>query len=365
MPPSYSDTFYNFLKFIALYLSSIMSESEKGVKVSVDDYNFDSDAGPSLVYKLEEDGNRKEQLGFWNEKIDSRKKPALHRENEQQLLEDGKLGRSEFSARLQRVTFGTFESRPACRIVFLVDFCPSSQSWFRFRDATVEAEFQEEGRAIDTSADVERDYDGPLVLEFHPGLIHGHTRSIAETFNFTISAGLPAPMGNTSLSAAWSTTKPKESAYLIHGRLRGDPATRVEWKINENEITKSGIYEQPKFAIIVQNQDQAQFSMTLRIRATTLGGFPVIGKGGSRIIFTPKQRLQVDENIQPTLHAEETGVSGLIGGSISTSGQIWNSGSQSVSPLQDLAKVKLEDLTRMEAILLGEKGPGAAPVNIS
>jgi hypothetical protein len=64
MPPSYSDTFYNFLKFIALYLSSIMSESEKGVKVSVNDYNFDSNAGPSLVYKLEEDGNCKEQLGF-------------------------------------------------------------------------------------------------------------------------------------------------------------------------------------------------------------------------------------------------------------------------------------------------------------
>jgi hypothetical protein len=51
-------------------------------------------------------------------------------------------------------------------------------------------------------SDVERDYDGPLVLEFHLGLIYGYTRSIAETFNFIISAGLPAPMGNTSLLAA-------------------------------------------------------------------------------------------------------------------------------------------------------------------
>jgi hypothetical protein len=52
------------------------------------------------------------------------------------------------------------------------------------------------------SADVKRDYDGPLVLEFYLRLIHGHTRSIAETFNFTIFAGLPALMGNTSLLAA-------------------------------------------------------------------------------------------------------------------------------------------------------------------
>jgi hypothetical protein len=41
-----------------------MSESEKGVKVSVNDYNFDFNAGLSLIYKLEEDKNRKEQLGF-------------------------------------------------------------------------------------------------------------------------------------------------------------------------------------------------------------------------------------------------------------------------------------------------------------
>jgi hypothetical protein len=37
-----------------------MSESKKGVKVSINDYNFDSNVGLSLVYKLKEDGNRKE-----------------------------------------------------------------------------------------------------------------------------------------------------------------------------------------------------------------------------------------------------------------------------------------------------------------
>ena len=145
-----------------------MSETEKGVKVSVDDDTFDPDAGLCLVYKLDEDETRKEQLGFWNENTDSRKKPAFHKENEQQLFEDGKLGRSEFSALLQSITFGTLRASLRVALYFLVDFCPSSQNWFRFRNATVEAEFREERGAIDTAVDIERDYDGPLVLEISP-----------------------------------------------------------------------------------------------------------------------------------------------------------------------------------------------------
>ena len=342
-----------------------MCEPEKDVKVWVDDFTLDSNGGPSLVYKLEEDVNRKEQLSsFRDENSYAHRNTALHRQNEQQLLEEGKLGRSEFSARLQRVTFGIFQGQPACLIVFLVDFCPGNRSWFRFRSATVEVGFQEEQLAIDTSVDDERDYDGPLVCKFYPELIRGHIRSIAETYNFTVSAGLPPLISSPNLSAAWSTSKPKESAHLIHGRLMGDPATRVRWKISENEISKSGIYEQPKFAIIVRHPDQARFSMDLRIRATTLAGLSVVGKGGSRIIFTPTQRHEVEENNQSILHAEKTSLSGLNGGSVSTCGQTWNPVLQSVSPQKDLTEEKLEDLTQMEAILLGEKGPGAPPADI-
>jgi hypothetical protein len=70
MPPSRCDTSQNFFKLIALHLLPIMSEPVKGMKVSVDDSTFNSNAGQSLVYKLEEDENREEQLGFWNENID-------------------------------------------------------------------------------------------------------------------------------------------------------------------------------------------------------------------------------------------------------------------------------------------------------
>jgi hypothetical protein len=330
-----------------------MCEPEPDNKKLADDSALDSSGGPTLVYTLEEDVNRKEQLAsFRDESSEARRKTALHRQNEQQLLEEGKLAQSEFSARLQRVTFGSFQGQPACRILFLVDFCPRNRSWFRFRKATVEVEFQEEPSTIHTSVDDERPYAGPLVCKFYPELIRGHVRSIAETYNFSVSASVPL-ISSPNISAGWSMNKPKESAHLIHGRLDGDPAVRVRWNVNENEANKSGIYEQLKFAIIVRHADQTRFSMALRIRATTLAGLHIVGNGGSRIIFTPNQRYDAEEDNQ------QTGLGGLDGGSISTCGQTWIPNVQSVSGQKDLAEENLEDLTGMEAILLGRGGPGA------
>ena len=147
-------------------------------------------------------------------------------------------------------------------------------------------------------------------------------------------------------------SKPRESAYFIHGRLMGDPEARVRWTVNENEVNKSGIYEQLKFAIIVRHADQTRFSMALRIRVTTLAGYHIIGNGGSRIIFTPNQRHDVAEDSQQ-IHLD-----GLDGGSISTCGQTWKPAVQRSSGQKDLADEDLEELTRMEAILLGRRGPG-------
>jgi hypothetical protein len=321
--------------------------------MGADDAALDSNDGPTLVYTLEEDANRKEQLAsFRDENSDARRKTALHRHNEQQLLEEGKLAQSEFSARLQRVTFGSFQGQPACLILFLVDFCPRNRSWFRFRKATVEVEFQEEPSTIHTSVDDERAYTGPLICKFYPELIRGHVRSIAETYNFSLSVGAPL-ISTPNISAGWSMSKPKESTHLIHGRLDGNPETRVRWTVNENEANKSGIYEQLKFAIIVRHADQTQFSMALRIRVTTLAGFHIVGNGGSRIIFTPTQRHDAEGNNQ------QMGMGGLDGGSISTLGQTWVPATQSAAGQKDLAEENLEDLTRMEAILLGRNGPGA------
>ncbi len=80
-----------------------MCELEADVEIWADEPTLDSNVGLNLVYTLEQDPNRKEQLaGFRDETSDTRRKAALHRENEQQLLEEGKLAQSEFSARLQK-----------------------------------------------------------------------------------------------------------------------------------------------------------------------------------------------------------------------------------------------------------------------
>src|ERR1700759_3421113 len=154
--------------------------------------------GPNLAYTLEEDLSRKEQLsGF---RGDSSRKTALHKENEQQLLEEGKLAGCEFSARLQNVIFGMFHGQPACRILFVIDFYPKNRSWFRFRSATVDVGLQEERPIGSTSVDEDRRHNGPIVCKFYPELIRGHTRSIAETYNFSLSTNLPPPINNTNIS---------------------------------------------------------------------------------------------------------------------------------------------------------------------
>lgn len=57
-------------------------------------------------------------------------------------MQDGKLGISEFSARLRRVFFGTFDNQPACLIVFRISFATAKKGWFRCCNASVEAEFE-------------------------------------------------------------------------------------------------------------------------------------------------------------------------------------------------------------------------------
>jgi hypothetical protein len=78
-----------------------MCEFEVDVGMEANKFTFDFNGGLTVVYILEEDSNCKEQLvSFREESLDARRKTALYRENKQQLLEEGKLARFEFFARL-------------------------------------------------------------------------------------------------------------------------------------------------------------------------------------------------------------------------------------------------------------------------
>lgn len=334
----------------------------------------EEDEGPSLVFLLTEDLNRKDQLFGFRKETTPPPAPTKYRPSEKQLLQEGKLGSSEFSARLHKVIFGTYEGSSACLILVRVNFAPKNRGWFRFRNATIEAEFEEveDPNAVDDDVDDDDDdeyhefdedeiYKGPLVLKFYPSLIRGHIQSAAETFGISLDVPVAPPPVGANLSTGWSITAPRESLHLIQGTVMGSPERRVKWTMNENEVSKSGIYEQPTFAVIVRYQEDRGFIMTLGMKAITYGGLAVTGKGGSRIKFMKRSmKAKSGEGVMV----------GLEGGAVQIGNQIWAAKPSSSDMGQNakaavLEKIKaaledvdLESMTQMKADLLGEQGPG-------
>ena len=86
----------------------------------------------------------------------------------------------------------------------------------------------------------------------------------------------PIPVAPT-ISEGWTT--PRQGQYLIHGRLMRSPETCVKWTINENDVFKDGIYEQPCFAIVVRYRPERRFVMAVGCKATTYGGLAVVREG--------------------------------------------------------------------------------------
>ena len=163
--------------------------------------------------------------------------------------------------------------------------------------------------------DDDKTYEKPLVLRFYPELIRGHIQHSVQTHGIKLFAE-PAAVG-VGAEIGGSKTFVREGKHIIHGRLV--KAQRiVKWTINENEATKSGVYEQPSFAVIVRYSIERGFAMRLSMKATTYGGLSVKGKKGSRTIFK-KPDKQMDG---------------------------------------DLEREDLEELTKMRAELLAKEGPG-------
>lgn len=150
---------------------------------------------------------------------------------------------------------------------------------------------------------------------FYPELIRGHIQHSTQKHGFKLYAE-PAAIG-VGAEIGGSKTFAREGKHVIHGCLKKAQSI-VRWTINENEATKSGIYEQPSFAVIVRYGIERGFAMKLSMKATTYGGLPVKGKKGSRTIFK-KPDKQMDS---------------------------------------DLEKEDLEELTKMRAELLAKEGPG-------
>lgn len=316
--------------------------------------------GPSLDFELVEDLSRQNQLG---KPPPPPVKPKHYRPNERQLLQEGKRAGAEIYARLERVEFGTFKGETACLVVVQVDFAPKSGSFFRFRSAEVEVRFEEEERIrkenededeVDEDEDDEDDEDGLLVLNHDPKLIRGHIQTIAETLGITVAPNIAASAITVGgVSADWRVSSSQEAQHLVHGRLLGILPRGVKWTINENEASKSGLYQQPIFAVIVRYREKRGFVMTLTMKATTFAWLAVKGKEGSRIKFTGGKERQGKAGRPHKM-------SGLVGGSIASGGKTWTAGKDSEPSQQLLEELDLESLTGMKATLLSEQGPGGA-----
>ena len=163
-------------------------------------------------------------------------------------------------------------------------------------------------------------YEKPLVLRYYPELIRGHIQHSAQTRGMKLFAE-PAAVG-VGAEIGGSKTFAREGKHIIHGRLL-KAQSMVKWTINENEATKSGLYEQPAFAVIMRYNIERGFAMKLGMKATTYGGLSVKGKKTTRTIFT-KPEKQMDS---------------------------------------DLEREDLEELTKMRAELLAKEGPGGGERN--
>lgn len=266
--------------------------------------------------------------------------PTAYNENKNQILSEGQLLSSKFIARLRRVIWGYFEdpSNPACLLVLEVDFKPKKYGgFFRYRDATVEVEFDDgEGHRQEQLGNKD-DSSGPYVVKIYPEVITGKVKTAMEDLGFEIQlSAAPVPL---TAGGKYSFSGPKEGRSLVHRTVEGYLERSVDWKIRENDIINSGIEPRYTFAAIVMNPASQVFNMVVRIKATTFANVPVKGRETSPIYFTP------------TSSHGAPGKGGLV-----TYGQRANTPKPpnvAGNEAEDLDQIDLEGLTGMHKTLLG------------
>ncbi|KAI4133082.1 MAG: hypothetical protein LQ347_002300 [Umbilicaria vellea] len=291
-----------------------------------------------LDYALEIDTDRTLQLGASSRQNKVPPPPIAYNENKNQILSEGQLLSSKFIARLKRVLWGYYErpSNPACLLVLEVNFKPKNGGFFRYRDATVEVQF--DGGEGDRREDLDEqdDYSGPYVVKIYPELITGKVKTAMEDYGFTLEVNAaPLPL---SAGGKYSFSAPKEGRSLVHGTTEGYLERSVEWKIRENNITGSGIEPQYTLAAIIAIPKRHVFNMVVRIKATTFANVPVKGRETSPIYFTP------------TASQEATGLGGLV-----TYGQrayAPKPPNAAENEKEDLNQIDLEAVTQMHKRLL-------------
>ena len=123
------------------------------VKMEPTTFEADREGELDISFDLEEDAVLNQELSSSGPDVDEHYRIA-----EQQLLQEGKLGNTEISARIKTAAFGVFKNQPACLIHVHLDFCPKNgKSFFRFRSAAITVEFEEVEDVIPSEEEKKKD----------------------------------------------------------------------------------------------------------------------------------------------------------------------------------------------------------------
>lgn len=271
------------------------------------------------------------------------------------LLADGRSLGAKLQSRLKLVKFGTHTGGRGCLILISIDFTPRSSSGpLRFRDAVVEVQVGP-GKGDEVQENKQKiayDKKRPRVVAWHPRYEEGPVKTTLQKFNISIE-GDAVPVGPASLgpNIGYSMSRERVKRRRIHGTLEGELDRVIQWKVEENNSAGDGVPPFCKFAFVVRWEDDTNFYLKMSMRATTVGGMPVIGKNTGAVYFTPDSCL--DSTIMD-LATHKTLTSAISGGLVGTLQKVFvdpNSSGTVAAADFDLANIDLAELTNAKEML--------------
>ncbi|KAK6531941.1 hypothetical protein TWF694_003105 [Orbilia ellipsospora] len=189
---------------------------------------------------------------------------TLHGEITRDTITELEISKTYLSARVSQVSYGTYKARPAAIIVVDFVFHSSDHRRQRFKDATIEIDFTQEGATGGAVTPV-------TIAQFAPKLIHGEKKAEDVTWGWDLSVGANLVAGPATLEIANSTVY-RESKYsrdhklVIEGSARGTGPNRLVWSLQERK--HDGIPPQFKTAFMVFHPEGQKFSARMTVRAS-------------------------------------------------------------------------------------------------
>ncbi|KAF3135283.1 hypothetical protein TWF569_009950 [Orbilia oligospora] len=181
------------------------------------------------------------------------------------------ISKTYLSARVAQVSYGTYKSRPAAIIVLDFVFHSSDHRRQRFKDATIEIDFTQEG-GLGRAGDAETTAVVPVcIAQFAPKLVYGEKKAEEVTWGLDLSVGANLVAGPASLEIANSAVY-RESKYsrdhklVIEGSARGSGPTRLVWSIQERK--HDGIPPQFTTAFMIFHPRGLKFSARMNVKAS-------------------------------------------------------------------------------------------------